>query len=165
LRTGRVGRRNVAPKTSPIPVTKAGVAITHQRGRRRLRRRGIAAIVAFSLLAVLLVRHAKATITDNGHSTVVEQITRAILQRDLRPVLTKFSLNGASGLSDDVRLGAIADRLNSLGALRDVRFAGNGASADTQKFIATFAHGSVSEEVSFDGNRVVGFTLTPVSGE
>jgi hypothetical protein len=103
----------------------------------------------------------QAAMGDGGHRTVAEEITRALLDRDLRPVIPIFPSSVAADLVDDVRLGALADRLNGLGALRAVRFAGRGRSADTQRFIATFTRGSVAEEVAFDGDQVIGFTVLP----
>lgn len=130
-------------------------------GRRRLRRRGIVAISLFSLLAVVLVHHMQAAMGDGGHRSAAEEITRALLERDLHPVISIFPSSAASELADDVRLGALADRLNGLGALRGVRFVGQGPSPDTQRFTATFTRGSVDEEVAFEGDRVIGFTVLP----
>jgi len=113
------------------------------------------------VLTFLLVRHAQATMNDNGHRNVAEQITRALLARDIHPVLAMFPAASAADLADDVRLGAVADRLSALGDLRDVRFAGPGHVPDTQRFIATFSRGTIGEEVSFDGSHVIGFTLLP----
>jgi hypothetical protein len=109
----------------------------------------------------MLVRHAQATIKESSRRNVAEQITRALIARDMRPVLPMFPAAAAADLADDVRLGAVADRLSALGDLHDVRFAGPGTLPDTQRFIATFSHGTVGEEVSFEGSHVIGFSLLP----
>lgn len=101
--------------------------------------------------------------SEGGHRSVAERITRALIKGNLTPVSTLFANASPSDLAADVRFGALSDRLNSLGELHGVRYQGPGDSPDAQVFLATFAHGIIREELAFDGSRVIGFTLLPES--
>jgi hypothetical protein len=130
--------------------------------RRRLRKGRVLTAAFVALIGMSFVTmHAAEAIHEGGKREVAERLTRAIEQRDTIAMRELFAPGVGEEVVRDIRLGAMADRFNTLGPLREVRVQHGASGGSAWTMVASFMHGTQIEHLRFQGDRVAFFMASP----
>lgn len=117
----------------------------------------------FALPAVAAVLLLAGCFGENHYEKLADQVTKAIVANDMRPVEPEFNAIVRPKLLNRSRVGQLSDELNALGALKGIKEnTPSGAPAGEHTFAAEFQKATWSEDMLIDADgKIAAFHVHP----
>jgi hypothetical protein len=117
---------------------------------------------AFPVAAVLLLA---GCFGENHYEKMADQVTKAIIANDMRPVEPDFNAIVRPKLLNRSRVGQLSDELNALGALKRIKEnTPSGVQAGEHTFAVEFQKATWSEDMLIDADgKIAAFHVHPKS--
>lgn len=102
---------------------------------------------------------------ENHAEKLADQVTRAIVANDMRPVAPEFNAIVRPKLMERERVGRLSDQLAPLGNFKRTKEnTPAGAPAGTHQFVAEFERGTRIEDMTLDSDgKIAAFHIHPAS--
>jgi hypothetical protein len=100
---------------------------------------------------------------ENQYEKMADQVTKAIIANDMRPVEKDFNAIVRPKLLDRGRVGTLSDQLNTLGPLKRIKEnTPSGARPGEHMFAAEFQKATWSEDMTVDSDgKIASFYVRP----
>ncbi len=100
---------------------------------------------------------------ENHAEKLADQVTRAIVANDMRPVAPEFNAIVRPKLMERERVGRLSDELAPLGSFKRTKEnTPAGAAAGTHQFVAEFERGTRIEDMTLDSDgKIAAFHIHP----
>jgi hypothetical protein len=100
---------------------------------------------------------------ENQYEKMADQVTKAIIANDMRPVEKDFNAIVRPKLLDRARVGTLSDQLNALGPLKRIKEnTPSGARTGEHTFAVEFQKGTWSEDMTLDSEgKIASFYVRP----